>query len=83
MDGEPESGLGPPEADRENAVRVLTALSELGAGLAGEWLVDEVAERPVTTIGDHPRVDVLTAAWSVRFQDPVPGSRTFEAEDGG
>lgn len=65
---------------RENAARVLAALSELGAGLAGEWLAEEVASKPVTIIGDDPRVDLLTVAWSVRYDDAAPDARTFEVE---
>jgi hypothetical protein len=31
--------------------------------------------KPVTIIGDEPRVDVLTVAWTVRFEDAWPNRR--------
>lgn len=65
---------------RENAARVLAALSELGSGLAGEWLAEEVTSKPVTIIGDDPRVDLLTVAWSVRYEEAAPRATTFELE---
>jgi hypothetical protein len=30
----------------------------------------------ITIVGDDPRVDVLTVAWSVRFEDAWPRRRT-------
>ena len=68
-------------ATEENAARVLEALSELGEGLAGKWLAEEVASKPVTLIGDTPRVDLLTVAWSVRYEDAAPAARVFKVED--
>ncbi len=47
--------------------RVLRALSELPWGVAAELDPYEVASKPVTIIGDDPRVDVLTVAWTVTF----------------
>src|SRR2546422_8187660 len=41
------------------------ALGEVGFGFAKEWLAEEIVTRPVTIIGDSPRVDILTVAWSV------------------
>lgn len=63
-----------------NARRVLAALARTGAGLAGEWLAEEVAAKPVTVIGDSPRVDVLTVAWSVRYPEAASAAVTFEIE---
>lgn len=68
------------EPSVENAERVLAALSELGFGLAREWLADEVAKKPVTIIGDTPRVDVLTVAWSVHYAEARPAATVFEVE---
>ncbi len=68
------------EATVENAQRVLAALGDLGFGLAGEWLAEEVASKPVTIIGDLPRVDILTVAWTVRFPEAVEQATTFELE---
>lgn len=64
----------------ENARRVLAALSRLGLGLAKEWLAEEIAGKPVTVIGDVPRVDVFTVAWSVHYSDAVREAETFEIE---
>lgn len=63
-----------------NAERVLAALSELGFGLAKEWLAKEVANRPVTIIGDIPRVDILTVAWSVHYAEASRDATVFEVE---
>src|SRR5688572_21583724 len=52
-----------------NGERVLAGLSELGLGFAKEWLAEEVVRRPVTIIGDSPRVDILTVAWSVHYPE--------------
>ncbi len=55
-----------------NTRRVLTALRELPFGVARELDPEEVANRPITIVGDDPRVDILTVAWSVRFDDAWP-----------
>ncbi|MGH7700608.1 MAG: nucleotidyltransferase [Gemmatimonadales bacterium] len=68
------------EPSVENARRVLAALSETGFGLAKEWLGEEVAKRPVTIIGDSPRVDILTVAWSVHYREAAPAATVFEIE---
>lgn len=68
------------EAAVENAQRVLRALGELGFGLTGEALAEQVAKKPVTIIGDVPRVDVLTVAWSVRFPEAIQAATPFELE---
>ena len=64
----------------ENARRVLGALSRTGLGLADEWLAEEVASKPVTVIGESPRVDVFTVAWSVSYRDAAAAAVTFELE---
>jgi len=53
--------------DRINTERLLKALAELPFGVAGELDADDVFRRPITIIGDDPRVDVLTVAWNVSF----------------
>lgn len=63
-----------------NARRVLDALSELGLGLAKEWLAEELVGKPVTVIGDTPRVDLLTTAWSVGYPEAAEDAVTFEIE---
>lgn len=68
------------EPTAENARRVLAALRKLGFGLAGDWLAEDVASKPVTVIGDTPRVDVFTVAWSVLYQEAAPAATTFHLE---
>lgn len=68
------------EATKVNAERVLAALSRSGFGFAKEWLADTVATKPVTIIGDSPRVDILTVAWCVRYPEAISGATTFTLE---
>lgn len=68
------------EATEENARRVLTGLARTGAGLAGKELAPGVARRPVTVIGDSPRVDILTVAYSVRYPEAAREAVHFEIE---
>ena len=53
--------------DERNTARLLDALADLPWGLAAELDAAEVTRKPVTIIGDDPRVDVLTVAWTVTF----------------
>ncbi len=68
------------EPSVENCRRVLAALGDLGFGLAHESLAEDVARRPVTLIGDSPRVDILTVAWTVRYRDAKADATVFELE---
>lgn len=68
------------EATTENASRVLAALSRSGFGFANEWLAETVASRPVTVIGDTPRVDIFTVAWAIRYEEAAARATTFELE---
>jgi hypothetical protein len=52
--------------------RLLRALSELPYGLARELDPAEILGNPVTIVGDDPRVDVLTVAWTVTFDRAYP-----------
>lgn len=56
-----------------NAERVIRALSTLPWGVAQEHDGASLLAKPITIIGDDPRVDVLTMAWNVRFDDAAPG----------
>jgi aminoglycoside-2''-adenylyltransferase len=56
----------------DNARRALEALRGLTYGIAAELDPAEVVARPITIIGDDPRVDLLTLAWSVRYADAEP-----------
>jgi predicted nucleotidyltransferase len=68
------------EATVPNARRVLAALGKVGFGFAREWLAAEVAAKPVTIIGDSPRVDVLTVAWSVHYPEAARDAAVFTVE---
>ena len=63
------------EPSIENVQRTLDALAGLTWGIARELDAAEVASKPITIIGDDPRVDILTLAWSVRFADAAPKAR--------
>jgi predicted nucleotidyltransferase len=63
-----------------NARNVLAALAEIGFGFAKEWLAEEVAQRKVTIIGDMPRVDILTIAWSVHYPEAARDAKVFTVE---
>ena len=66
------------EPTTENATRVLDALADRGGWLAGDLLPEEVARKPVTVVGDLPRVDILTEAWQVHFAEAITAARVFE-----
>ena len=36
--------------------------------------------KPVTIIGDSPRVDILTVAWSVHYPEAIAAATTFTLE---
>ncbi|MGH8622422.1 MAG: hypothetical protein ACRET3_09810 [Burkholderiales bacterium] len=56
----------------DNATRALKALEALTWGIAREVRPAEVLAKPLTVIGDSPRVDLMTLAWSVRYADAGP-----------
>jgi hypothetical protein len=58
--------------DAKNAARLLAALAALPYGLAAELDATTVATKPITIIGDDPRVDVLTVAATVTFDAAYP-----------
>jgi hypothetical protein len=60
------------EPTAANAQRTLKALEGLNSGIARELDPSEIATRPITIVGDEPRVDILTLAWSVRYADAAP-----------
>jgi hypothetical protein len=65
--------LVPPDAG--NMTRIVRALSNLTGGVARELDPDEMASKHITIIGDDPRVDVLTIAWTVTFDRAWPRRR--------
>ena len=60
--------------DLENTERILDALSELPWGIAKELRAEDIDEKPITIIGDDPRVDILKAAQSINY-DAARGGR--------
>jgi hypothetical protein len=68
------------EPSVENCRRVLAALAQLGLALAREWLAEEIAAKPVTIIGDSPRVDIFTVAWSVHYDEAKRQATVFDIE---
>ncbi len=64
----------------DNARLALQALEALSWGISRELDPADVAAKPITVIGDDPRVDLLTLAWSVRYADAVPGITKVEIE---
>ena len=79
--------------DEANMRRVLAALEKLPYGVARELDASEIARNPITIVGDDPRVDILTVAWTVSFERawatrvctphpghprPVPGARSAD-----
>jgi len=69
------------EPTLENAARALKALEGLTWGISRELDPADVAAKPITMIGDDPRVDLLTLAWSVRYPDAAPHAQRAVIED--
>ena len=63
-----------------NAGRVLEALEGLTGGLARDLLAEDVARRPVTIIGDIPRVDILTVAHTLRYAEAARDATVFTVD---
>ena len=66
------------ERTEANAARVLKALAGVGYGFAREWSPTELLKKPVTLIGDDPRVDIFTVAWTVKYEHAVPNASTVK-----
>jgi hypothetical protein len=66
--------------DQENAVRVHRALLHLPYKIASEHDPAEFVAKPITIIGDDPRVDLLLAAGKTNFERAWPShvERTIE-----
>ena len=54
--------------DLDNTKRLLAALSELPYAVARALNAAEVVDKPITIVGDDPRVDILTVAWTVSYE---------------
>lgn len=66
------------ERTEANAARILEALGRLGYGFAREWTAAEILKRPITVIGDEPRVDIFTVAWTVKYDQAAAQSTTVD-----
>src|SRR5262245_57272918 len=55
--------------------RVLNALAELPYGVATELDPQKIFDKPITIVGDDPRVDVLTVAWNVSYERAARSKR--------
>jgi predicted nucleotidyltransferase len=60
------------ERTTANARRVLDAVARVGYGFAREWAPTELLKKPITVIGDDPRVDIFTVAWKVKYEQAAP-----------
>jgi hypothetical protein len=69
------------EPTLDNARRALDALAGLTWGIARELDPAAVLAKPLTIIGDEPRVDLLTLAWSVRYADAAPTMLRIRIDD--
>lgn len=67
--------------DVANTERILSALGELPLGIGRELDASQVIARPFTIIGDMPRVDLLTVACTVTFNQAWP-NRVVRRIDG-
>ncbi|MFN2445192.1 MAG: hypothetical protein ABR606_06375 [Vicinamibacterales bacterium] len=61
--------------DPRNMARLVAALAELPWGIARELDAAEMSRKAITIVGDDPRVDVLTVAWTVTFDRAWPNRR--------
>jgi len=68
------------EPTLENAERALKALQGLTWGISRELSAAAVIAKPLTIVGDDPRVDILTLASRVRYADAAPRIQTLEIE---
>lgn len=66
--------------DAANARRLVDALSALPWGVARELDPDEVIAKAITIVGDDPRVDILTVAWTVGFDAAWPNRQVRRIE---
>ena len=52
----------------DNTTRLLEALSQLPFAVARELDAAQVIKKQITIVGDDPRVDILTVAWTVSYE---------------
>ena len=66
--------------DVKNAEAVLEALGGLAFGVAKELDAREVASKPITIVGDTPRVDLLTVANKVKYEQAIATAKTVKVD---
>lgn len=66
--------------DIKNAEAVLEALGKLTFGVARELDAAEVASKPFTIIGDIPRVDLVTVAHKVKYEEAIASARHVKVD---
>lgn len=66
--------------DIKNAEAVLEALGGLAFGISKELDAAEVASKPITIVGDTPRVDLLTVANKVKYEQAIATARTVKVD---
>jgi hypothetical protein len=69
------------EPTLDNARRALEALAGLTWGISRQLDPADVIAKPITIVGDDPRVDLLTLAWSVRYADAAPSMLRIRVDD--
>lgn len=67
--------------DLNNTQQVLKALEELTFGIARELDAETVTQKPFTIIGDTPRVDLLTVAKAIRYEQAEKTAIRRKIED--
>src|SRR5438477_188579 len=65
------------ERTEANAARVLKALDGVG-GFAGEWSATALLKKPITLIGDDPRVDIFTVGWTLKYEQAAPNASSVK-----
>jgi len=64
--------------NQKNTEKILKALSSLMLGIAKELDAAKVTEKPFTIIGDIPRVDLLTIANKIKFEDAIQNAKILK-----
>ncbi len=52
----------------------------IGYGFAREWTAAEILKRPITVIGDDPRIDVFTVAWKIKYEQAAPNASAVDVD---
>jgi hypothetical protein len=68
------------EKSKANVERALSALQELPYRIAAELDAEEVLSKPITIVGDDPRVDLLFAAGKISYKDALADVYSLEIE---